>query len=179
MENELILESILFHKGEPTTVRWLSGIMEIGEKEVRELALRLQEKLHNRGIKIIVAGDELMLATAPETSAVIERITKEEVSKDLGRAGLETLSVILYQNPVSKPEIDYIRGVNCQYILRSLLVRGLVKRTINNESGRVYLYSPTIELLSHLGITDISQLPEAERIRAEIKGLKENFIENE
>ena len=153
--------------------------MEIGEKEVKENALKLEEELRDKGIRLMTIKDELMLATAPEASAVIEKLTKEEISKDLGKAGLETLSVILYQHPISKPEIDYIRGVNCQYILRSLLVRGLVERTVSHESGRAYLYGPTIELLSHLGITDISQLPEAERIRSEIKSFQENAVKNE
>ena len=70
-----------------------------------------------------------MLGTAPQMSATVETLTKEELMKDLGKAGLETISIILYKGPISRAEIDYIRGVQSNFILRNLLVRGLIEKS--------------------------------------------------
>jgi segregation and condensation protein B len=75
--------------------------------------------------------------------------------KDLGKAGLETLSIILYQGPISRAEIDYIRGVNSNFILRNLLIRGLIERVENPHDQRSFLYKPTLELISYLGLSKI------------------------
>ena len=117
-------------------------------------------------------NDEVALVTAPQASELIERLTKEELSKDLGKAGLEALSVILYQGPIGKSDIDYIRGVNSHYILRSLMVRGLVERLPDPSDQRSYRYRATPELLAHLGVSNREQLPEYERLRSEIDAFR-------
>ncbi len=109
-----------------------------------------------------------MLATAPEAGPLLERIAKEERSKDIGKAGLETLAIILYRGPVTRAEVDYIRGVNSTFILRHLTVRGLVERIPNPEDSRSFLYRPTFELLSFLGITSIEELPEYASIMSQL-----------
>jgi segregation and condensation protein B len=92
--------------------------------------------------------------------------------RDLGKAGLETLTIILYKHPIKRSEIDYIRGVNSSFILRNLLIRGLIERLTEKEGlGRGYLYKPTLELLSHLGVSKIENLPESASITSEL----ENF----
>ena len=125
--------------------------------------------------------EEIMLGTAKELSPLIEQITKEELIKDLGKAGLETLSIVLYQGPISRAGIDYIRGVNSQFILRNLLIRGLIERVDNPADSRSFLYKPTLALLSHLGISSIAELPEYEQVKKDIenfKGSKEAGVED-
>ena len=116
-------------------------------------------------------GDEIMLATAPEYGTLVESLIKEELSKDLGKAGMETLAIVLYLGPVSRSRIDYIRGVHSHFILRNLLVRGLVEKIPHPEDKRAFLYRPTIDLLRHLGIARAEDLPDYNTVREEV----ENF----
>lgn len=154
------IESILFFKNEPVSFRALAKLLEAQEEEVREAVAGLQEFYKNRGIVLITDGEEASFGTSPEESALIESVQKEEFSRELGRAGLETLAIVLYKGPISRREIDYIRGVNSGFILRNLLVRGLVERTESAAGERSFSYKPTLKLLEHLGITQIRDLPE-------------------
>jgi segregation and condensation protein B len=156
LENKI--ESILFFKNEPLSVRELAKILSAEEEQVRSAISSLQEFYKDRGLVLVTAGEEVSFGTHPEASELIEGMQKEELSRELGRAGLETLAVVLYKGPVSRRDIDYIRGVNSGYTLRNLLVRGLVERV--EEGGRGYSYKPTLKLLHHLGITKIEDLPE-------------------
>ncbi len=120
----------------------------------------LKASLVGRGIVLVDTGSQVELRTAPGAATLIERLRKEELSKELSKASLETLSVILYRGPISRSDIDYVRGVNSTFILRSLLIRGLIERTVNPDDERSYLYRATPELLGHLGIASVSELPE-------------------
>lgn len=172
MNLDVQIESILFFKGEAVSIKQLSDILGVKENEIRESLILLKEKLQDRGMRIILNNDKAMLGTAPEMHQVIENLKKDELSKDIGKAGLETLSVILYQGPVTRSRIDYIRGVNSSSILRNLLVRGLIERKTNKSNQRSFLYSPTFELLSFLGISDLNELPEYKKIQEEISEKK-------
>lgn len=162
------IESILFWKGEPMSFKEISKILNIEENIVRENAVILQNKLENRGIVLINSGEKLSLATNAQMSEKIAVLVKEELSKDLSKANIETLSIVLYRGAVTRSEIDYIRGVNSQFILRALAIRGLVDRETDPKDERAYLYKPSIELLSHLGITDREKLPDFEKITSDI-----------
>ena len=163
------LESILFFKGEAVSLKVLSGILEKSESEIVEALDILKNDLQDRGIRLIQNNGRAMLGTAPEMSSVIEKIKKEELSKDLGKASLETLSIVLYRGPVRKAQIDYIRGVNSGSILRNLLVRGLIEKKADKESQRSFLYYPTFELLSYLGVSKLEELPEYEKVKNELE----------
>ena len=119
------------------------------------------------GIRIIHKDDELAITTAPEIAPIIEKLTKEELSRDLGRAGLETLSIILYYGPISRRDVDYIRGVNSAFIVRNLLVRGLVERVEDKKDQRVFLYKPTFDLLAFLGVSKVEDLTDYSSVRNE------------
>jgi segregation and condensation protein B len=162
------IEAILFWKGEPMSVKKLAGILEKSEQEIDEGLTELETKLQGRGLCLIRKDHEVMLGSAKEMGPIIENLVKEELIRDLGKAGLETLSIILYRGPVSRKDIDYIRGVNSQFILRNLLVRGLVERITNPKDERSFLYKPTFELLSYLGLGSLKELPEYNEIRKEI-----------
>jgi segregation and condensation protein B len=147
------LEAILFYKAEPVSVKDLSRILGVGEEETERAINELKESLFGRGITLIQNDNKVMLGTSPGASELIEEIRKEELSRDLGKAGLETLAIILYKKGVGRKEIEYIRGVNSSFILRSLMIRGLVEREESTLGMRGYIYKPTIELISLLGIS--------------------------
>ncbi len=166
------IESILFWKAEPMALVYLAKIFAVGEAEITNALSELEKKLEGRGVSLLFKDGEVTLRTAPGVSELITKLTKEELTRDLGKAGLETLSIVLYQGPLSRRDIDYIRGVNSNFILRSLLVRGLVEKIINLKDQRSFLYRPTFDLLSHLGISKISDLPEYAPVREEIEAFK-------
>lgn len=160
MSLETIIEAVLFWRAEPLTLKKLAEACQAGEQEVREALNRLETNLAGRGVVLIRKDDGVALGAAPAASATIERLTKEELSRDLGRAGLETLTAVLYRGPITRAQIDYLRGVNSSFILRHLQIRGLVEKIVNPADGRSFLYRPTFELLQHLGVTRIEDLPE-------------------
>ena len=131
MNIEKKIEAILFWKGEPMSRKKLGEILKVGQIEINEAIEKLKENLKDRGIVLQEngnparphdnsgAGGEITFATAPEFSSLIENLQKEELNKDLSKASLETLSIVLYKNGVSRAEIDYIRGVNSSFTLRA------------------------------------------------------------
>ena len=161
------IEAVLFWKGEPQSIKKLAASLGKKEEEIKTALEILKDKIINRGVELIYKDDEVMLGTAPKFSHIIERLTKEELVRDLGRAGLETISIIAYQGPISRAEIDYIRGVQSNFILRNLQIRGLVEKIVNEEDRRSFLYRPTFELLQFLGVSKIEELPEYEKVKAE------------
>ncbi len=172
ISTEKQIEALLFFKNEPVDKKWLKTTLNKSDAEIEEGIRALKESLFDRGIVLVEKDSDVALRTAPECSSLIESLQKEELSKDLGKAGLETLSIVLYHGPVTRAEIDYIRGVNSTFILRSLLVRGLVEKIPNPDDSRSFLYRPTFDLLSFLGISTISELPEYQQVQDEIESFK-------
>jgi len=180
MTLEAKIEAVLFWKGEPITLAKLATLVGSDKDAVREALGTLSASLENRGLAVVVSDDEVELRTAPSASALIEKLTKDELMRDLGKAGLETLSIVLYRHPIKRSEIDYIRGVNSSFILRNLLMRGLVERVSEKEdTGRGYSYKPTIELLSHLGVSKIEDLPDFARVKADLEAFETASKEDE
>ncbi len=174
MQLDSKIEAVLFFKGESVSVKKLSQILGSNDADINEALKILEEKLSERGVRLIRHEDEVTLGTAPKAGEIIEKLIKEDLSKDLGKAGLETLSIVIYRGPISRREIDWIRGVNSTFILRNLLIRGLVEKVVNDMDQRSFLYKPTLELLSYLGVTRIEELPEYEKVRAEIEQFAQN-----
>lgn len=159
------IESILFWKGEPISKVKLGTILAVPLKEIEVGLNTLEKNLEGRGIQLVRKEDEVTLATDKEMSGIIEKLIKEEIHRDLGKAGLETLALVLYRGPISRSDIDYVRGVNSQFILRNLLIRGLVEKVTDEKDQRRFLYKPTFDLLTHLGIKNIEELPEWQDVR--------------
>ncbi len=168
------IEAVLFYKAEPLSVKRLSQIFKKDDREIKNALAELHEELKGRGLTLVEWEDEVTLGTSKDVSGLIETLTKEELLKDLGKAGLETLSIILYQGPLSRAEIDYIRGVNSNFILRNLLIRGLIERMDNPKDQRSFLYKPTLELISHLGLSRIADLPDYDSVRLDIENFKKD-----
>jgi segregation and condensation protein B len=112
-------------------------------------------------------------------SATIEKLKKEELRGDIGKAGAETLAIILYRGPLSRIEIDRIRGVNSTFILRNLLVRGLIERRDHPTDSRSFTYAITPTLLNHLGISHREALPEFDVIMNALDSFEKQEIESE
>ena len=167
------IEGILFWKGEPVRVKKLAQIISAPENDILSSLEILKQKLETRGMILVFKEDEVMLGTAPQMSAIVETLTKEELMKDLGKAGLETISIILYKGPISRAEIDYIRGVQSNFILRNLLVRGLIEKVAKPDDQRSFLYKPSFELLSYLGVSKIEDIPEYEKVKREFEIINE------
>lgn len=166
------IEAILFWKAEPVSVKKLATLLDVDAKAVKAGLLELETALKGRGLTLIQTEDEVVLGTAKELSPLIEKLTKEELTRDIGKAGIETLTIVLYQGPISRADIDYIRGVNSQFILRNLLMRGLIERVDNPKDARSFLYTPTLQLLAHLGLSKREDIPEYASVRIDIEKLK-------
>ncbi|MBU3668558.1 MAG: SMC-Scp complex subunit ScpB [Candidatus Taylorbacteria bacterium] len=178
MNLEQQVEAILFWKGEPVSIKELSKLLGKKDEEIDGAILNLQAHLLNRGIILMRTGsketkdEEVMLGTSPAASELIEKITKDELKKDLGKAALETLAIILYKGPVKRSEIDYIRGVNSTFILRNLLIRGLIEKKPAPNDSRASLYSASFDLLSHLGVSEIKNLPNFDLVQEELRNFE-------
>ncbi len=174
------IEAILFYLAEPVDVNFLAKTLDVPKRKVLSAVGDLGLSLGERGMRLVFHNDEITLVTAPEFSSLIEKIIKEERERDLGRAGIETLSIIAYKGPVSKKEIEYIRGVNSQWVLRNLLLRGLVEKKANREDERVVVYSITGDTLRYLGLSHITELPEYEETKKQLiyEVMNENTNDN-
>lgn len=170
MELSQSLCALLFYQAEPISVKRLAGLLKRPEGDVRDALLLLETALEQTGIRLLANGDEITLGTAPEASTLIEAITKEELSKDLSKAALETLAIVLYKGPITRSEIDYVRGVNSTFILRNLLIRGLIEKIDNPNDQRSFLYKPTFQLLEYMGVARAEDLPEHASALAALAG---------
>jgi segregation and condensation protein B len=181
MENKTLnaqIEAILFWKGEPIKIKKLVEILETTEEIIQNSLNELENSLQNRGLVLIRKEDEVTLGTAPTVSPLIEKLTKEELIRDLGKAGLETLSIIIYKGPVSRAEIDYIRGVQSNFIIRNLSIRGLIEKVTNPKDQRSFLYKPTFDLLQYLGVTKIEDMPEFSSVKTELEKFEQTTKED-
>jgi segregation and condensation protein B len=177
MNLEQKIEAILFFKGEPVSLKKVEDILKVSKEEINEAVLNLKKNLENRGVVLTENDNELMLGTAPELSKLIEDLQKEELNKELSKASLETLSIVLYKNGVSRAEIDYIRGVNSSFTLRALSVRGLVEKTVDTKDNRRYIYKPSFELLSFMGVKSIEELPDYAEVSSSLNVAAKNLEE--
>lgn len=154
------LESLLFVASRALAVKKLAKLTGENEPDVLAELKNLAEKYGtDSGVRLISTGVEWQLVTHPENQTLVENLVKAEVTDELTRPQLETLTVISYCGPITKPELEQIRGVNCSLIIRNLLIRGLVKEA---ETGvnLVPTYEVTMEYLRHLGFSNISELPD-------------------
>jgi segregation and condensation protein B len=160
MNLEAQIEAVLFYKAEPMQKTALAELFSVSLPEVEVALGALAASLTNRGVQLVLTDTVVQLATASAASALIEQVRKDELRGDIGKAGAETLSIILYRGPISRIEIDRIRGVNSAFIIRNLLIRGLIERKPHPTDSRSFTYVITTQLLNQLGITNRESLPE-------------------
>lgn len=163
MPLDLLIEGLLFYKAAPQKRSLLLKLFNVDEVALATALETLGKRLETGATRLIVTDTDVELVSAPELAPMIEALRKAEQKSDIGKAGAETLAIVLYRGPISRSEIDKIRGVNSSFILRNLLIRGLIERT-NEKQGNGYTFRITPALYAQLGITDARQLPDFARI---------------
>ncbi len=158
------IEAVLFYEAEPMGVGALAQIFNVDTQEINSALLELETRLQSGGMRLIRLEDSVELVTAPEVAETIEKLRRDDLKRDIGKAGAETLAIILYRGPQSRADIDNVRGVNSSFILRNLLIRGLIERRSNPRDQRSFLYAATPALMAHLGVTKREELPQFEDI---------------
>jgi len=158
-----LLESVLFVASGPVSIHRLSNALETTPAVVKNLLDSLESEYITRGLRLQWTGNDVQLTTAPESSDVIERFLGLELTTRLSQAALEVLAIVAYMQPITRPQIDQIRGVNSDASLRTLLSKGLIEEVGRMETpGRPILYGSTPEFLQHFGLTTVAELPELE-----------------
>lgn len=169
MEQEKLksaIESILFVSGEPISLTKIAKVLEVPIAEIENSILVLQGEyaIGKRGMVILKKEQDVQMTTDPANAQIIDQLVKSEIQENLSRAGLEVLAIIAYRGPITRVEIEAIRGVNCNYTVRSLTMRGLLERIDNPKDNRGYLYRVSFEFLKKLGIESIDKLPDYETL---------------
>lgn len=164
MELEQKIEAVLFYRARPVKIATLLKFFAVPEEELGNALASLEKNLRNRGVRLVVSDNkEVLLATAPEAAELVESLRKDDLKRDIGAAGAETLAIILYRGPIGRAEIDRVRGVNSSFILRNLMIRGLIERS-GADSGKGFSYQVTTTLMTHLGISQKESLPDYETV---------------
>jgi len=154
------LEAILFVAPEPVATGQLAAALDISPSVVERGLNELDASLATRGLRLQRNAGRVQLTTAPQLAELIERFLGLEATTHLSRAALETLAIIAYQQPVTRPQIDSIRGVNSDSMMKSLLNKGLILESGRSDGpGRPFLYSTTPEFLQHFGLSSILEMP--------------------
>ena len=162
------IEATLFYLAEPVHISALCKTLDIKKEDVVFALDELSKIYEDRGLALIQYNDAVSFITSPEMSETVQKVAKEEYEGDLGRASLETLAIVAYKGPVSRKEIDYVRGVNSQYSLRLLLLRGLIERKSKALDERVSLYTITLDAMLYLGLKNMNELPEYDNIKKQL-----------
>ena len=161
--------SILFVASKPVSIKELQDVLEIDESEIKKTITELVAANQTSGIILLAHNNKLQLASNPDNSSAVKKFLSLELREKLTDAALETLAIILYKQPVSKVEIENIRGVNSQYSIRHLLIRGLIEKIQSPSDKRMQLYKTTLEFMQYLGIKDMKDLPDFDELTKSIE----------
>lgn len=160
-ENRLVaaVECLLFVADEPLSLHRLAEILEVPESQVKKALAALENASQERGIRLARVARGYQLLTRPEFSDFIHKLRQPKPDR-LGRGSLETLTIVAYKQPVTRPEIEQIRGVDSSYAVDVLLSRRLIREVgRKNAPGRPFLYATTDHFLRVFGLADLSELP--------------------
>ncbi len=159
------IESLLFISGRPMSAKELSDLTESSVKDIEQAGEKLAAdyKEKNAGTQIIKNGSSWQMVTSSDNAALIQKFVTDETTGELTRPSLETLTIIAYRGPVSKTDLDRIRGINCSLILRNLLIRGLVDVREDRKKDESY-YTVTFDFLRFLGLNEVKELPDYDKL---------------
>jgi segregation and condensation protein B len=159
------LEALLFVASGPVTTSQLAEALDVEVKEVEQTLVDLQSDYEqNRGVALQWHGGRVQLTTSPSSAADVERFLGLEALSRLSRAAVETMAIIAYRQPISRPGIDAIRGVSSDGVIKNLLSKGLIQEVGRAEGpGRPILFATTTEFLQHFGLASLDQLPPFEK----------------
>lgn len=144
----------------------LAKALGVSKEEVKKTIDSLSEDYagKSRGIVLIRSGRNIQLATKPENAPYVEKTMKKDLQDSLSKAALEVASIIAYRGPISRLDIEAIRGVNSSFTLRNLLMRGMIVRSVNKKDQRGYLYKISFEFIKKMGLTNLKDLPDYEKL---------------
>lgn len=159
------IESLLFISAKPMSVKQLADLTKSKDEDLKKAGDELVEEYKNnkKGIQIIKNGSKFQMVSSPENAKIVQEFLKDETTGDLSRPSLETLTIIAYRGPISKFDLNRIRGVNCALIIRNLLIRGLIEAKKDKKLD-IDTYSVTFDFIRFLGINDVKELPDYERL---------------
>ena len=172
---ELLIESLLFVAPEPVELARLERSLDVDRAQLEAALASLIATCGDRGVRVQRQDDTVQLVTAPESASAVEKFLGISSQARLSAPALETLAIVAYRQPVTRAQIEGIRGVNCERALATLLGRGLIAETGRQDTaGRPVLYGTTVDFLEQFGLGSLSQLPplpaEANAPRAETPG---------
>ncbi len=160
------LEALLFVAPGPVSRVQLAAALEVTIDEVETGLAQLSEELQGHGLRLQFHAGQIQLTTAPEMTLLVERFLGLEATSHLSRAALEALAIVAYQQPTTRPQVDAIRGVNSDGVLKSLLSKGLLEEIGRAEGpGRPILYVTTSNFLQHFGLNSLEELPPLEEVQ--------------
>ncbi|MHB8903714.1 MAG: SMC-Scp complex subunit ScpB [Patescibacteria group bacterium] len=173
------LESILFVAIKPLTSKELANLVEVKTDEVKAALEELvaDYKTSDRGFALIQNNGQYQLTTSAENSDLVKNFLKDEISGELSQPSLEALTIIAYRGPISKLELDRIRGVNCSLIIRNLLLRGLIEEKFNKTKNENY-YTVTNDFIRFLGLSSLDDLPDYAKLN-KLESLNTSLTETE
>jgi len=161
-EAKSIIESLLFISGEPMTIDSIKKIIEIDKKKIEALVKELisDYSVRNSGLLVIEVAEGVQMVTNPASSPYIKKLISTAVPTKLSQPSIETLSIIAYKQPIIKAEIEAIRGVNSDGVVKTLLERRMIKILGRKEvPGRPLMYGTTKEFLQYFGLKDLTEMP--------------------
>ncbi|MBQ7227110.1 MAG: SMC-Scp complex subunit ScpB [Clostridia bacterium] len=176
-----VLESLLFLSGEPLKAEDIASSLELQKSEIKKSVKRLKEKYGGKcGIHLMEYNGKLQFGTNPDYKEEVANVLNPIREKELSRATLETIAIVAYKQPVTKLEVESIRGVNCDYTMQTLINLGMVEVVgIKEAIGHPKLYGTTDEFLKRFRLEDISQLPDYENLLQSIEELKNRQSETD
>jgi len=155
-----LIEALLFVSPDPLTPTQLAKVLDVPARTIESELEELEKQYAARGIRIQRFQGKVQLVSAPQAGPYVETLLGLENSSRLSQAALETLAIIVYQQPITRPQIEAIRGVSCDGVLKTLLGRGLIEEVGRAETpGRPMLFGVTSEFLQHFGYTSLDDLP--------------------
>jgi len=159
-----MIEVLLFVAAIPVSISQLAESLNESKKNINSALKELDDEYQkSRGLRLQWNGKILQLISAPDLSEIVEDILEIDTTTTISRASLETMVIIAYKQPVTRPMIEEVRGVNCDGVVRNLISKGLIEEVGRAEGvGRPILYSTTTEFLNHFGLTSIKDLPKIE-----------------
>ena len=160
------IESLLFVSSQPLSIAQIKKLTDSKKQEIESALKELEEKYKSQedsGIMLVASGEKYQLVSHPDNAKLIESFLKSDITGELTDPALETLTIIAYRGPITKPELEQIRGVNCSLILRNLLIRGLIER-IEASKTQMPKYQTTHEFIKFLGISSVKDLEDYKKL---------------
>lgn len=161
-----ILESLLFVSEKPLNIKEIANVTGFMISNIQKGLKEINEEYEKRGIRLVRKGEYFSFVSAPENARFVTTLLNEELRHDLSQAAIETLAIITYKQPITRIELEEIRGVSSEQLIRNLLIRGLITEVGRKEAvGRPILYGTTMEFVQYFGLGNEDQLPKIEELK--------------